>query len=675
MKIKVTLVTILLCFTLSFFAMQVFNTSLWQKMMASSINEVTFTLTYSSEHTSAEIIEIFVQTAADNHVNIQSHYLSQGNDDIYVLLEDPMLKLNELPLLKGSPIDFSDPYAIGYYSSDANDTASSGYFYNVSSYGYGLFQIHTFEPVMSGVKSVYGWYQVSGRDKSEVASFISELQQVLPNQVFVTDNGSPADPDTHTKTDIFFISLILFLLILLMEVSKNMKEISLRKSMGEPFYKILFSLFASFNLTIMISSLLSFTFSYLILIKTINQYTIVFIEQLFGLFVLLNLLSVILLGIIGTIIFFISPVSIIKNRNFNKVLFNFNFVLKIIFIVFLFPQFIMNSQKAIDYTKQSIGLMRNNETLQSVVYMSGINPGSMDAGSDEGFSAIGKRVKAILLNRYSFYLEYSSKDAPSEMDPTSNAYLKYAYLRADAKILNYYPIMVNGSPLTITSDPVIVIPNSMKDHLGFSIMDVCNNCEIIYTDDSYSIPSFRNFWVRPTYDNPIIVIYPTLSQIRYSFPDNMMILNKTPQEAKTIITELNVLTNNEVIFTNNESMLKSVLSTTLQYWYYVFIIFLQSFMILILVIQHGITVLYQLNKKEISIRYTLGYSFISRSGYIVLQDISIFVLLTFYLIAMGKTLISAGMLAMSAVIIDFTLAWFYLYFNEKRQALDALKNG
>lgn len=676
MKIKVTLVTILLCFTLSFFAMEIFNTSLWVKMFARSANEVTFILNYSPEKTSVENLDILVKTAVENHVNIQSAFNSQGKYDVYALLEDPTFKLDPLPLLKTSPIDFSDPDAIGYYSSNSMDAASFGYLYNVSAYEYGVFQLHTFEPIMNGTKSVYGWYEVSGRNKMNVSAFISTLQQKLPGQLIVDQNpGSTSGSDTHTKTEIIYISLILFLLILLMEVSKNMKEISLRKSLGEPFYKILFSLFASFSLTVMISSLCSFTFSYLILIHTINRYTYVFIGQLFGLFVLLNLLSVALLGIIGTIIFFISPVSIIKNRNFNKALFNFNFVLKIIFIVFLFPQFLSNTQKAVDYTRQSIGLLRDAKTLQSVVYMSGINPGSADAGSDAGFSTIEKRVKAILIDRYSFYLDYSSRDVPPGMDQASDAFLSYAYLTADAKILNYYPITVNGVPLTVTADPIAVIPKSKKGHLGFSIMDVCKTCKIVFTDDSYSIPNFTSFYIRSTYENPIMIIYPTLNQIRDKVPNRMMIITKTTQEAKTMIAELKGLVNNDVVFTNNESVLKGVLSETLQYWYYVVIIFLQSFLILLLVILHGITVLYQLNKKEIAIHYFLGYSFIKRSAYIVLQDAAIFALLTFYLSTKGRSLIAAGSLALGVVLADYVLACIYLYFNEKKQALDALKNS
>jgi hypothetical protein len=454
-----------------------------------------------------------------------------------------------------------------------------------------------------------------------------------------------------------------------------MKEISLRKSLGEPFYKILFSLFAPFNLTILISSLSSFAFSYLVLIRTINRYTYVFIEQLFGSFVSLNLLSILLLGIVGTIIFYISPVSIIKNRNFNKTLFNFNFMLKIIFIVFLFPQFLANTQKAIDYTKQSIGLLRNAKTLQSVVYMSGINPGSSEAGSETGFSVIDKKVKAMLIDRYSFYLDYSSKDAPPNIDQASEAYLQYVYLRVDAKILDYYPIFVDGELLLVTTEPVAIIPKSKKGHLGFSIPDVCKTCKIVFTDDSYSIPNFINFGIRSSYENPVLIVYPTLSQIRYSVPNRMMMITDSPQEAKTMTKVLTTLLNNEVVFTNNENMLEAILSTSLQNWYYVFFIFLQSFIILLLIILHGITVLYQLNKKEIAIHYFLGYSFTRRCTYIVMQDIAIFGLLTFYLTTSGMKFVTAGSLALNIAVVDYVLASMYLYFNEKKQALDALKNA
>jgi hypothetical protein len=102
---------------------------------------------------------------------------------------------------------------------------------------------------------------------------------------------------------------------------------------------------------------------------------------------------------------------------------------------------------------------------------------------------------------------------------------------------------------------------------------------------------------------------------------------------------------------------------------------LQSIAALLLIILHGITVLYELNKKEIAIHYLAGYSFLQRSAYIVMQDALLFFMLWTYLIIQKFPLVEAFVYASGVVLFNLIIASIHLLRNEKKQAIDAIKNG
>ncbi|MHC1736348.1 MAG: hypothetical protein AB9921_11820 [Erysipelotrichaceae bacterium] len=542
------------------------------------------------------------------------------------------------------------------------------------------YKVHTFHDIVFEDVSIYGWYVVSGKNKKEVDSFTEYLVSSLPQTVSVAKPGDTYAGEILNVTprnEILFISFVLFLLVLFMEVSKNMKEISLRKSMGESFVTIEIDLFSSFVWNVLISSVLSFMISYIILIQTFNRYTIPFIQQLVAYFIVIIVITLILMILLGGILYLVSPVNVIKNRNISKTLFNFNFIIKIIFLVFLFPQFNQYAVKAIDLSGQLGAYLQTQEEISSVVEIKAFSLGSEAMGNNDLLKEFVLEFKPKWVEMSDFYFDEQSKDMPEEINtPFDSGYFDYLYLRVDAKYLDYFPIKVNGELLKVSEKPILLIPESRRKSIGYSFIGLCDECKRVITKDKLRVSNFDNPAMFPYYENPVMIIYPSVNVNDERFSEsNLRIIETSSSEALLKVSDLTAFFDKNVVFTNNQDDLQRKITDLGTIWYYAFIVFLQGLGTIILVIIHGVTVLFQLNRKEIAIHYTIGYSFLQRSLYIVLQDIILFGLLWIYLLINKYSMLNATKYALIVVALDFAITSIYLNFNEKKQAIDAIKNS
>ena len=676
MKKKLILSTIVLCFSLSFYAMQQFNEKLWIRINGMpSMNKIVFIINSTDEFSRAEIVDLLIEGARKYKVDLKTAYYSNGVFNAYVLLNDQESIFNKVPLIKKSEFDFMTPNQDVYISTDKSDPNSAGYFYTVFPTGVSLAQYHSFHELAYGDAQLFGWYNASSNDIEQAKAFTQYLEEKLPNNVQVGKGSSYSETkDVKTRNEILLIAFVLFLLLLLLEVSKNMKEISLRKSFGEGVVRIIFDLFKPFFITTIISALLTFIISYWVLIRTFNRYTVEYIIQLGFYFIVVVVLTSILLFILGLVVFMISPISIIKNRNINQTISNFNFVLKIIFIIFLFPQILGYANYAIDKSMSLVDYIKYKDVITSNVSRRGWNPNSSFAGNQQELTKQSMIYSAYAFENSDFYLEYNEQKLPNIMTPDSKKYINYVYIKMTKDYLKYYPIDFAKIDLKSIDKPVIIVNRDRRRTIGFTYSSICKECKIIVTSSDYRIPDFAGMF-QGSYLNPVIVVYPSINMIQFRSSDNLYYHSENPDEAIQKRDELINYFGNTWIFTNQESSIRRTITELSITTYYANIVFLQSLAVLLLIILHGITVLYDLNKKEIAIHYLAGYSFLQRSGYIVMQDALLFFLLWTNLVIQKFPIMEALAYSLGVVLFNLIITSIHLLRNEKKQAIDAIKNG
>ncbi|MEI7668313.1 MAG: hypothetical protein WCI62_04915, partial [Erysipelotrichaceae bacterium] len=477
------------------------------------------------------------------------------------------------------------------------------------------------------------------------------------------------------KLEVLFISSILFLLILLMEVSKNMKEISLRKALGESFFRIEYDLFKSFFVSVLVSSVIAYVISYLVLIRTFNTFTIEYMWMLVQSFGLVTLITIILLFFIGVTLFFVSPIGVIKNRNFSKSLYNFNFVLKIAFVVLLFPEFLIFTKNIITQSEAVIAYIQTNDELLSVVRFGGINPAALTGNGGWAESIrLTNKVKDYGIKNGAKFINYNATVAPDNIGPDNKEYIHYEYVEITTDYSEYLPSKIQEIIAQNKTETFVLVNKNALKQIKYKIEDICSDCKIIVTDSNYKVIDYQLFGL-PYLRNPVLVIYPDLNSVLDLSGSDLYFLTPNPDEAEALMFQATKDFDNQIIFTNGNDIINSRLTQAKISWYYTFIVFIEGLLVLFLIISHGITVLYDLNKKEIAIHYLSGYSFLQRSAYIVLQDSMLFGLLWFYLTTKKFGVLESFSYAVIVMVVNLIIASIHLVKNEKKQAIDAIKNS
>ncbi len=682
MKKKLILTTIVLCFSLSFYAMQQFNEKLWLRInVIPSTNKLVFIISNTEVFSRTEIVNILIDGAKEFKVDLKTAYFSNGIFKAYLFLNDQESVFSKVPLIERTDFDFTTPDYDVYISTDASDSNSAGHLYSVFPLGVKVAEYHSFYDLVYEDAQLFGWYNASAVDIDDAKAFTQYLEKRLPNNVKVSNTAPYIEKnDFSVGKEILIIAFVLFLLFLLLEVSKNMKEISLRKSMGERMMSIIVDLFTPFFLTTLVSAMLTFIGSYWLLIRTFNPYTIEIIVQLGLYFILVIGLTTILLLVLGFIVFMISPVSIIKNKNINKSISNFNFALKIIFIVLLFPQLLGYARNAIDRSEFLVDYLANRDVITSNVALVGLNPNSSFAGNQAVLSRQSMIYRMYGIERSDFFIKYNEQDLPDEVLPNTNEYSNYVYIQVTKDYFRYYPLEVKEVDFESIKEPVLLVSQNRRKNVGFTYKSVCSECKIVVTSTEYRIPDFTVMF-QASYKSPVLIVYPSIHDIvkitgiEYMPSGGFYYHAENPAEAIQKRDELINYFGNTWTFSNQENSIRRTLTDLSITTYYANIIFLQSLAALLLIIFHGITVLYELNKKEIAVHYLAGYSFIQRSSYIVMQDALLFVLMIGYLVLQSFPLADAVGYTLCVVLFNLFFASIHLLRNEKIQAIEAIKNG
>lgn len=676
MNKKTILTSFLLCFSLSFFSLNAFNNGLWMDIYGSDIESTTTIFIQNNQQTSADLVIQKLYSSLEKYkVSIKKGYITDGNLDYYLLSTDYDSYFSNFPLIKKLDVNWTDFSTDVYYATDSSDQLSSGVFYTVYPINLKSITYHNFSNIINGNVDPFGYYNISGSNKEEQTAFVSYLQGSLPGIVSIVELDFDSSINESPKLAVLFISSILFLLILLMEVSKNMKEISLRKALGESFFRIEYDLFKSFFVSVLVSSVIAYFISYLVLIRAFNTYTIEYIWMLVQSFCLVTLITLILLCFIGLTLFVVSPIDVIKNRDFSKTLYNFNFLLKIAFIVLLFPEFLVFTQKIISQSEAVIAYIQANDELLSVVRFGGINPvASTGNGGWAESIRLNQKVIAYEKDNGATFINYAVMTTPDNITPDSKEYSLYEYVEITSDYSEFLPTKMQEIIAQNKNEKFVMVNKNALEQIKYKIEDICMDCKIVVTDLNYRVIDYRLIGL-PYLRNPVLVIYPNLDSVHNLNIEDMYFITPSPDEAEVLMFQATKDLGYQITFTNGNNIVTPRLTQAKISWYYTFIVFIEGLLVLFLITSHGITVLYDLNKKEIAIHYLSGYSFMQRSAYIVLQDSMLFGLLWFYLTTKKFGFHESLYYAVVVMVVNLIIASIHLVKNEKKKAIDAIKNS
>ncbi|TXT17212.1 MAG: hypothetical protein FD133_1505 [Erysipelotrichaceae bacterium] len=267
-------------------------------------------LSYFPNYEREDIIEALIENVQKYKVNLKTTLVVNGINTTYLLLSDQEQVFENIPLIPKKPYDFSSPDKDFYFSNDIHDSNSSGYLYTVYPTSTSKVEYRSFYDIVHNQGQLYGWYNVQSPNRADAIRFAEEIKAQFPESSGFSVPTLNYKRDDKPRSDILIISFTLLLMLLLIEVSKNMKEISIRKSMGENFISISKDLFSPFLMTTLVSAILAFILSYIVLIKTVNQYTIEYMLQLAMLFLWVIGLTSLLFVLLGGIIFMRVTLSI-----------------------------------------------------------------------------------------------------------------------------------------------------------------------------------------------------------------------------------------------------------------------------------------------------------------------------------------------------------------------------
>ncbi|KAF0223407.1 MAG: hypothetical protein FD179_1741, partial [Erysipelotrichaceae bacterium] len=574
-------------------------------------------LSYFPNYEREDIIEALIENVQKYKVNLKTTLVVNGINTTYLLLSDQEQVFENIPLIPKKPYDFSSPDKDFYFSNDIHDSNSSGYLYTVYPTSTSKVEYRSFYDIVHNQGQLYGWYNVQSPNRADAIRFAEEIKAQFPESSGFSVPTLNYKRDDKPRSDILIISFTLLLMLLLIEVSKNMKEISIRKSMGENFISISKDLFSPFLMTTLVSAILAFILSYIVLIKTVNQYTIEYMLQLAMLFLWVIGLTSLLFVLLGGIIFMISPISIIKNRNINKQLFKFNFIMKIVFVILLFPQLLIYMGNAINFSDNLMGFVTHKDILASNVSKIAMNPNAKILYDQDLLDEFSLMYKHYVLENSDFYLEYNTyeQDMPDRvlLYPETGEYIDYVYFIVNIEYFNYFPMEGEQKSYLEKEKPFILINEKTKKTNKVNLSKICKDCEIVVTKTKYIVPNLQVFH-KAFYDSPVMVIYPDFSSlpIKYLGSQFFFYHESSPLEAEKRIQSLYNLFEGNWIFSNHLDDTRYYMTYLSLESYYAIVILLQCLAAIILIIMHGITVLYDLNKKEIAIHYLSGYSFLQR---------------------------------------------------------------
>lgn len=320
------------------------NIDLWNDIRnVESISDDIYFINLSNTNPDIQkFYEILIMTADEYSLSLK---IERGNYETGITAAYYYNNQNSLgtdfPVISSSDeIDFSNLEIDQFYSSKENDR-SNGLLFNYFHIGLSSYEIHNFNQIINNEVRINDGITISGSSVG-IADMKARVDSFFGVDTFKMVNVSTSAEDEVISPPppvIMIVTMILLVLVFLHETSKKAKEIAIRTISGDTRLILYWKLFSPLVLSSLLWYIIWNIVFFWMFIGTYNLLVNGLIVGLVSHF--LALLGILLLVIvICTFMFsFIPKHSLIKNKTLNSYLYMTSYIIKIVLIITVLPNF------------------------------------------------------------------------------------------------------------------------------------------------------------------------------------------------------------------------------------------------------------------------------------------------------------------------------------------------
>ena len=205
--------------------------------------------------------------------------------------------------------------------------------------------IYPFSYLQQDPSQKYRSIEIISDSKKSVSDFnadvLEEFSFASPDINQMHSHSFDYDSAFRQQIQVFFIlSMILLALFMIFNISDEMKRIAIEKMQGFTNGRIAFSLFYPIVLHVIFCQAITTLFTFILFIRQWNKTVIHFMQEYLLAIAVIDIVFIVILILVYTIVSFLKLPKLIKDYNFNNMLLNITFFIKIIFLVLLIPMFL-----------------------------------------------------------------------------------------------------------------------------------------------------------------------------------------------------------------------------------------------------------------------------------------------------------------------------------------------
>ncbi|WP_278850474.1 DUF1430 domain-containing protein [Thomasclavelia spiroformis] len=571
----------------------------------------------------------------------------------YINIYDNDLFYDNVRMVSGKKIDFTDLNNLGYISSNTNDKQATG---TISSYNNTYFmhefQVFQFKNANIYLPEAYNTrlnFFVEGNTK---AKNLTSMLQEKYNDDIITINFRQAHggsieeiESTYRQSDIEYAivcSFIVMLLIMLCIIIKDKKEILIRKMHGQNSLRIVLELYLKKALMIWLIYVITFLILWLLVIRQWDNFYIELFNDIIKYISIGLLLIPLILLLAHLYIKMTTNVIELKNQQKSKAMIYINVILKIaISIIIMMPlvtslnQAYFNLEKYI-YTKQHYQEYTDYYTF---AYFEGNKEELEEVFQQNIYFDMSDYNYASDINAYAY-------TGMPNIENTENLPIIYV----NKKYLENYHFVDNDNhdiDINKINDQTILVPKKYQNkqiHESGTIIKVKN------THKHYNLNLRQSAYY---VDEPIIVIYAHSDWISAN-SQGLFLKNKNRNELENEISKI----------TDQDYRISSVKSDINNYSVRAQNIFINTFSKIVMCLALYALFIFQFaslyiqdNKKELSIMYLSGKTKFNRYSNIFISNLCIYLLIILIAVLYKKIMF---ILCMEFAIIFFVFDMIFL---------------
>ena len=663
MKLKILLTVFILSLSTFLTIRENENIKLWNKIQnVDSEAESVFFINMSNTDDKAEdFYATLIKYAKDYDLTLQLDRgdIETGIFDAYYYNGDNRLLL-DVPLtnLKDA-VDFSQLNNSQFYSTK-DEPGSSGLLFTYYPYNVSKYTINNFANVVSNKVRLTGEISIFGGNDI-IQEMLMELKFKFGDNSIVQIESVFSEKEVNSPINTMIVlSILLFSMVYLQEISTKSKEISLRLIQGQSLLLVCLKLyfpifFKSITYYILFNLLL-----YLLIIGSINTYTVsLMFELVKSLGVFIVMIFLVLVIVLFTMAF-VPKNLILKNKTINQYINMISFVIKVSLIVSLLPSsYFITKDMFTDYQSYS-ELKKYSDNFKYLTEVASIYHHS-DTGTQESLDAILSTGQSLLLE---YDNSYPIERYSMEVNNISYNFVAIEY--------SFYDRFLKESLPGVNPNGVTALVRNANDPVPYNV-SLEENYNLINVDYDYKIPYVGGN--SATVENPILAVYPntdvfTQKHKKYRVKNISFDKNDTID----IRSRLNGMLGDKLNFGGHENKIRLELISVMDILRERVLKFGQFILTLIFVVILGNLTLISTKESESAIMLSLGYSNFKRKVVFLSNHILIFILCLYYLLVNNVPIVDSLLISVSIILCDY-LVISYILFLEKSKVLRIIKRG